>query len=228
MRANTDGTATFRGPCSGSSLGDRVSYPLTGGQIALAQGAAVDNINFMWTGDISQEPHTFKTYGEPTVIDAEPGHVCAKGPDFASLGFKSGDVATLMVMYQADGPPRKGTDKRWQYICADVTLSDSWTKPTTGFACPNAGDFRVAKEDEIMNVTLSSDPSQNGRKSSAEVSSSGLTPAEAGGVGAGVAVGVVLAALGILFAIGYRFNKKRQSPTLDDASSMNSTMKDRV
>jgi hypothetical protein len=231
MRADTDGASTFRGACSGSSLGERAAYPLTGGQISLSQAAAVDNINFLWTKDVTAQPHEFKTYGEPTVVDAEAGHVCAKGPDFASLGFKAGDDATIMVMYQADGPPRRGTDKRWQYLCADVKLTDSWTQPAD-YGCNNVGDIRLAQSDEVMNLTISSDPNQNGKKkggsgdaqaATAEISSSGLSSAEAGGIGAGVTAGVFLLALGALFAMGYRFSKKsKRTHVHDDASSTSS------
>ncbi|CAK9783687.1 hypothetical protein CC85DRAFT_85410 [Cutaneotrichosporon oleaginosum] len=235
MRADTDGSSTFRGPCSGSSLGERAAYPLTGGQISLSQASPVDNINFLWTKDVTAQPHEFKTYGEPTVVDAEAGHVCAKGPDFSSLGFKAGDDATIMVMYQADGPPRRGTDKRWQYLCADVKLTDSWTQPAN-YGCQNVGDIRLATTDEVMNLTISSDPDQNGKKkggapggsedaqsATAQVSASGLSSAEAGGIGAGVTVGVFLLALGALFAMGYRFTKKStRNRVHDDASSTSS------
>ena len=102
MRTNTDHTQNFKGPCSGSSLGERTEFPLTGGKIFLSQRKAVDNINFLWTGDVSKEPHEFQTYGDPTIVDASAGHVCADGPDFASLGFKAGDVATLMVTHETE------------------------------------------------------------------------------------------------------------------------------
>lgn len=222
MRENTDHSQTFKGPCSGSSLGERTEFPLSGGKIFLSQRKAVDNINFLWTGDVSQEPHEFKTYGEETVIDAESGHVCADGPDFASLGFKAGDVATLMVMYQADGPPKKGTDKRWQYLCSDVKLTDD--KSVGADVCVNAGEQRIAQPDEIMNVTLSSDFSQNGnKKGAAAQSSSGLSPTEAGGIGAGVTVGAFLLLAGLLFALGFRLKKKsKQRIIMDDSSSTSS------
>lgn len=226
MRENTDHSQTFKGPCSGSSLGERTEFPLSGGKVFLSQRKAVDNINFLWTGDVSQEPHEFKTYGEETVIDAEAGHVCADGPDFASLGFKAGDVATLMVMYQADGPPKKGTDKRWQYLCSDVTLTDK--KDVGADVCVNAGEQRLAQPDEIMDVTLSSDFSKNGNKKGSAAaasvqSSSGLTPTEAGGIGAGVTVGAFLLLAGLLFALGYRLKHKNKERIIMDCGSSTSS-----
>ncbi|EKC99923.1 cytokine inducing-glycoprotein [Trichosporon asahii var. asahii CBS 8904] len=222
MRTNTDHSLTYKGPCSGSSLGERTEFPLTGGKIFLSQRQPVDNINFLWTGDVSKEPHEFQTFGDPTIIDAEAGHTCANGPDFASLGFKAGDVATIMVMYQADGPPKKGLDKRWQYLCSDVKLTDD--KSVGADVCVNVGEQRIAQADETMNVTLSSDFSQNGKKSASVAStSSGLSPTEAGGIGAGVTVGAFLLLAGLLFALGFRLkNKNKERIIMDDSSSTSS------
>lgn len=221
LRADTKRDETFKGPCSGSSLGERTEYPLTGGKIFLAQRKPVDNINFLWTGDVSQKNFEFKTYGEDTIIDAAAGHVCADGPDFSSLGFKAGDVATLMIMYQADGPPKKGLDKRWQYLCSDVKLVDKTDGPPV---CVNAGEQRIATPDESMNVTLSSDFSKNGRKGDRlAASSSGLSAADGGGIGAGVTIGVFLLLAGVLFALGFRLKmKSKRHHVMDDASSTSS------
>lgn len=224
MRTNTDFTQTFKGPCSGSSLGERVDYPLTGGKVFLSQRKDVDLITMLYTGDVSKGEHEFTTYGEETVVDAGRGHVCADGPDFKAAGFKAGDPATIMVMYQADGAPRKGTDKRWQYLCADVNLIDNWQAPED-FVCVTAGEQKLASVEDSMNVTLSSDNSKNGRKSAAVAtnSDSGLSPAEAGGIGAGVTVGAFLLLAGLLFALGYRLKKKNKGRIIMDDSSSTSS-----
>lgn len=212
-------------PCGTSPVGTITDYPLTGGKISMGQSSATDNVNFLWSKFVDGDDYEFKTYGAPTVVDLSSGHFCSQGPDFSSLGFKAGDKATLMVMYQADGPPSKSFNKRWNFQCADVQLVDNWVEPSS-FMCANYGNgTRVGTAEQTMDVTVSPESMPNagqggGSASSAQVD---MAPVKAGGIGAGVTVGVFLLALGALWACGLlRLGKKQNIQIHDDRSSVSS------
>ncbi|GMK53479.1 hypothetical protein CspeluHIS016_0100650 [Cutaneotrichosporon spelunceum] len=219
--------STHKQPCGGAVNGPLTDFPLTGGKLSFGQHESTDNVNFLWgkyiDGD-GGDNYEFKTYGEYTVADLSAGHYCANGPDFVAQGFKAGDKATLMVVYQADGPPGKGFNKRWNFQCADVKLVDNWTEPED-FMCGNyyaTNETRVTTSDKAMEFTISPS-SQPNAGHGGRASSSQMEPTKAGGIGAGVAVGVVLLAAGALWATGFlRFGRKEAVAIRDDASSASS------
>lgn len=213
-------------PCGTSPVGTITDFPLTGGKISTGQKAPTDNVNYLWSKFVDGDDYEFKTYGAATITDLSAGHYCSNAPDFASLGFKAGDKATLMIMYQNDGPPGKGFNKRWNFQCADVKLVDNWVEPSD-FMCGNIGnETRVASTEQTMDVTISPTSMANQRaaaNAAAAAASSGLSAPEAGGIGAGVAIGVVLLALGALWASGLvRFGRKNNVHLHDDRSSVSS------
>lgn len=134
-----------------------------------------------------------------------------------------------MVVYQADGPPGKGFNKRWNFQCADVNLVDNWTQPD-GFMCGNyfsTNETRITAADKSMEFTISPDSQPNagqgGRAAAALAKADQMEPAKAGGIGAGVTAGVFLLALGALWATGFmRIGRKKSVQIRDDASSASS------
>ncbi|CAK9780350.1 hypothetical protein CC85DRAFT_287910 [Cutaneotrichosporon oleaginosum] len=227
---------THKQPCGGSVNGPLTKYPLKGGKLSFGQHEATDNVNFLWSKYIVNDggdDYEFKTYGEYTVSDLSSGHYCANGPDFAAQGFKAGDKATLMVVFQKDGAPikNKGFTKRWWFQCADVELVDNWTEPED-FMCGNyysTNETRVLDAERSMEFTVSPDSRPNGARDLARADARGTLPADdmpaakAGGIGAGVTAGVFLLALGALWAFGaLRFGRKKSVAIRDDASSASS------
>lgn len=176
----------------------------------------------MWTkGADPTRFHQFATYTN-TVTDISAGHYCAPAPDFAALGLSEGDDATLLVIYQMDGQ-----EKGMYYHCADVSLvaAQSFAKPD--YVCGNyTTELTVAGEGDSMHLT-----GTEGSTGAANPHAAGATASKdedklsntaAGGIGAGVTLGVVGIALAGLYALGrVRFGKKR-SVSLDDASSTSS------
>lgn len=197
-------------------------YPLTGGKISMGQGSPTDNVNFLWSKFVDGDDYEFKTYGAPTIVDLSRGHYCSNGPDFSSLGFKAGDKATLMIIYQADGPPGKGFNKRWNFQCADVNLVDNWAEPQN-FMCGTIGnETRVGTAEQTMDVTVSPESMPNAGQGGRSASTD-MAPAKAGGIGAGVTAGVFLLALGALWATGcLRLGRKKNIQIDDDRSSASS------
>jgi hypothetical protein len=223
-------------PCGGAVNGPLTKYPLTGGHLSFGQHEATDNVNFLWSKYIVNDggdDYEFKTYGEYTVADLSSGHYCANGPDFAAQGFKAGDKATLMVVFQKDGPPvkNKGFTKRWWFQCADVELVDNWTEPE-GYMCGNyysTNETKIVSAEKSMEFTVSPDSRPNGARDLSRADAQGRLPADdmpaakAGGIGAGVTAGVFLLAIGALWAFGaLRFGRKKSVAIRDDASSASS------
>ncbi|BEJ00154.1 hypothetical protein CcaverHIS631_0500110 [Cutaneotrichosporon cavernicola] len=181
---------------------------------------------FRHTSTVAGKSYEFKTYGEYTVADLSAGHYCANGPDFAAQGFKAGDKATLIVVYQADGSPGKGFNKRWNFQCADVKLVDNWNQPE-GFMCGNyyaTNETHVKAADKAMEFTISPslqpNAGQGGRPAAVLAK---MEPSKASGIGAGVTAGVFLLAIGALWATGFmRFGRKKSVAIRDDASSASS------
>lgn len=222
--------SSHRGPCGGTAAGEQIEYPLSGGKISVTSTGNIDNLNFLYGAQTSDDDYKFQTYGEKTVVDMSAGHYCGAAPDFGALGYKAGDDATILIMYQADGPPRKGTDKRWQHICADIKLVDTaaFAQPQ-GLMCANAAnELRIANQDEVMNYTVSPDSGRaKGGNAAVSTSTDKFTDAEAGGIGAGITAGVFLLMAGALWAMGRLSfgKKKRVALDRDDTSSVGSVTK---
>ncbi|BEJ14227.1 hypothetical protein CspHIS471_0314010 [Cutaneotrichosporon sp. HIS471] len=219
--------STHKQPCGGSTNGPLTDYPLTGGKLSFGQHASTDNVNFLWGKyiDGDSDNYEFKTYGEYTVADLSAGHYCANGPDFSSQGFKAGDKATLMAVYQADGPPGKGFNKRWNFQCADVKLVDNWTQPD-GFMCGNyyaTNETRVTTAEKAMDFTVSPSSQPNAGQGGASAAAlAQMEPTKAGGIGAGVTAGIFLLAIGALWATGLMRFGRKSIAIRDDASSASS------
>jgi len=219
----------------------RTKFPLTGGDVSLTQSTNIDNLNILWyKGDNPTKFHSFSTYTN-TITDIAAGHYCAPGPDFTSLGFSSGDLATLLLIYSLDG------QETFYYQCADVELVDtaSFTEPS--FVCGNyTSELKVASSEDSLKLgtdmvqamgtgmvhpstgaAAAATAAANANSNSHSAKSSGLTAAQGGGIGAGVTLAVVALLLGALYAVG-RVHFGRRQVTLDDSSSTNSIMKQRV
>jgi hypothetical protein len=242
-------------PCGGIDPGARTPYPLgepdsssiiapltiVGGDVAFTQISNLSSVNVLYTNETDPRRfHAFSFYSNS--LDAlGAGHYCSKGPDFASLGFQSGDNATLLVIYQLGG------ERQYYYQCADVSLVDvaSYTAPDD-YVCGNytgllqeassedslgggnsssygggqgssSNETTTGTETSTGSDAANSDASAAGSSSSSD---SGLSAAAGGGIGAAVTLVVVALLLAAAFFTGlFSFGKKRTAATGDDASS---------
>lgn len=213
------------------------------GQISLLQETAVDDLNFLWyKGSNPTKFHEFSTYTN-TIADIGAGHYCGHAPDFSSLGFVDGDVATLLLIYYLDG------QKEWYYQCADVKLveTSSYVK-TADYVCGNyTSELEVASEADslqlnggssLTSATMPADmvhPTTGAAAAAASVTGSssssssvntdsGLSAAEGGGIGAGVTFGVIALILAALYATGRVHFGRRNAPVSLDSSSSSSSL----
>lgn len=147
-RTGWTGDKAATAPCGGAPVGVRTKYPLTGGEIAMAQKTKADDVTLLYARGNPTRFHDFATFGKNTIEDLGVGHFCTSGPNFASLGFKAGDEATLLTIYNLDD------GKQTYYHCADVELVDtaSFTKPK--YACGNyTTELEVADDDDSVSLT---------------------------------------------------------------------------
>ncbi|WVQ81874.1 hypothetical protein IAT38_004001 [Cryptococcus sp. DSM 104549] len=226
-------------PCGGYAPGNRTSYPITGGDIALTQQTEAENVNILYTNEANPTKfHSFSTYSD-SILEIGAGHFCQKAPDFAALGFKEGDDATLLVIYQLSG------SSGFYYQCADINLVSATGFTTTEqYVCGNyTSTLDVASDEESLhlgndastNYTSSSTGSGShsnssssttssvvadasstagvagaGAESASSSSDSGLSAAAGGGIGAGVTIFVVAVLAGLLWFSGLlRFGRKK-------------------
>ncbi|KAL1405702.1 hypothetical protein Q8F55_007370 [Vanrija albida] len=229
-------------PCGGVPVGKRTPFPLSGGDVALSQKTNIDNLNILYTKDSDPSRfHAFSSYTQ-TITNIGAGHYCTKGPDFAQMGFKAGDDATLLLIYQLDG------EKGYNYHCADVSLVESaGFKAQSEYVCGNyTSTLNVASKEDSMNInafdagTMGANPhkgdenintSSNVNNSGANASSSsskkdGLSAAAGGGIGAGVTVAVIGAVLAALYAVGRLHFGKRDPLALRNTQSQTSSTQD--
>lgn len=232
-------------PCGGRPLGARTNFPLVGGDIALLQLANARNLNIMYTNETN--PDRFHAFGSYTnsIVDIGPGHYCAEGPDFGSLGFEAGDVATLLLIYQLDEA------ETYFYQCADVSLVETASFVAPEFTCGNyTSTLQIASEADSLKIdpiepgtgvmpsdhpaigdatpsstagvtaqTPSTSSGSNESNNNSSSSSSGLSAAAGGGIGAAVAIAVLFGLAALAYGAGYvRFGKKRAMLAQDDES----------
>ncbi|WWC87444.1 uncharacterized protein L201_002333 [Kwoniella dendrophila CBS 6074] len=133
-------------PCGGLPVGDRTSYPLTGGKVSLDVDTLASNVNLLYAN--SSDPktfHEFSTFAN-TLLDVSDGGWCGAGPDFQELGLSAGNDVTLLVIYQLYG------NKTYFYHCADINLVavNSYTAPEN-FACSNSSNvLQTASGEDSM------------------------------------------------------------------------------
>lgn len=162
------------------------------------------------------------------------------------MGFKAGDDATLLLIYQLDG------EKGYNYHCADVSLVETaGFKAQSEYVCGNyTSTLNVASADDSMklnafevgtqgtnphkddpNINTSSNVNGGSSSGGASASSSsthkdGLSAAAGGGIGAGVTLAAVAAVLAALYAVGRVHFGKRDPLALRNTQSQTSSTQD--
>lgn len=187
--------------------------------------------------------HQFKRYAG-SLTDLGAGHYCPESPDFGSLGFKAGDDATLLVIFQL------GSESTYYYQCADVNLIETSTfVEPTGTVCGNySSTFEVAtKEEEVggsqydgghpavngsavsiagvptSTASVSTDTAGSGSDfGSSSSSDSGMSAAAGGGIGAGVTIVVIALIAAVAAFTGLISFGKKKASVRDDSSTSSS------
>lgn len=93
-------------PCQGYELGNRISYPITGGTISWAGIVSVYGMEFRYS--TSEDPSSQDDF-DPALTNVTKslrGQTCVQGPDFDDLGLEIGQNVTLQLYYEA-GPTRR-------------------------------------------------------------------------------------------------------------------------
>ncbi|WVQ62907.1 uncharacterized protein L199_001056 [Kwoniella botswanensis] len=120
-------------PCGGSPLGERTSYPLSGGKVSLDVDTLASNVNLLYSNNSNPSTfHEFSTFAN-SILDVSDGGWCGNGPNFEEVGLAAGSNATLLVIYQLYG------NKTYFYHCADISLVavNSYTAPSD-LTCSNS------------------------------------------------------------------------------------------
>ncbi|KAJ9136855.1 hypothetical protein NKR23_g9497 [Pleurostoma richardsiae] len=195
-------------PCGSSSgVGNRTSFPLTGGKIALVDQTESWNIQVALS--YSQDPKSNDDFlvviAASRLADLDPGHKCVSLPDPKS-GTAAGANATIQILYLSEFDIAAN---QTFYACADITYVDA-ADFTTSIPC-----FNVSIDDPTA-VTSAPATTATATGSLQTSSSSSTAQAETGGssgktnVGA-IAGGVVggVAGLAALVA-GFVLFRRRQ------------------
>ncbi|KAM0746483.1 hypothetical protein T439DRAFT_383913 [Meredithblackwellia eburnea MCA 4105] len=156
-RGWSDATDSYS-PCGGKALGNRTTFPLSGGQISILSYVDGDDLQFRYS--TSSNPTNNSDFHDllPQIPAVYGGHHCYAAPDFAtSFGLAAGQNVTLQVVYE----------------CADVTLVETanWVAPE-GYYCIN-GSLSTATVD--TNNYTDAAPAKSGSVPLARVSSASVT-----------------------------------------------------
>ncbi|GAA6029951.1 hypothetical protein JCM8097_009185 [Rhodosporidiobolus ruineniae] len=189
------------GPCGGYDVGGRTDFPLTGGDIAVALQRDVYDMKIGYS--FKENPTSNDDFQNlfPNVSVTYMGSQCFQNPDFTALGGKAGDAVSLQITFQA------GAGNKTFYECADITLVEpaNFVK-ATDYTCANVTTSTQTIPNQAANAASSSAAAAaattvtiTGKQSG---SSSNLTLAQAGAIGACVTLAVVAAALALAYVGG--------------------------
>ncbi|WVW79833.1 hypothetical protein I302_101803 [Kwoniella bestiolae CBS 10118] len=165
-------------PCGGSPLGERTSYPLTGGKVSLDVDTLAANVNLLYSNNSNPSTfHEFSTFAN-TLLDVSDGGWCGNGPNFEELGLSAGSDATLLVIYQLYG------NKTYFYHCADISLVavNSYTAPSD-LTCSNSSAVLETASGEDSMVLKGSNYSAAQQGADGQTVSIDLAAATAGSSG---------------------------------------------
>ncbi|KAI5450439.1 hypothetical protein NCC49_003062 [Naganishia albida] len=173
--------------CGGFDLHARTDFPANGGPLALVQQRDGYDVQLSYSDDSNPTELSHFTPMFENHTHLLPGTACYTAPNF-----QVGQDITFMLTYQT------GAKNQTFWQCADVKIVEpsAW-KPFDSYTCENVTTSTRTRGGG-GNSTSSNVPASSGASSANTgvlSGSSGLTAAQAGGLGAGVTVAVFLLAL---------------------------------
>ncbi|KAI1096109.1 hypothetical protein F5B19DRAFT_220874 [Rostrohypoxylon terebratum] len=210
-------SADNSGPCGSSSgVSNRTIFPLTQGTVSLSIASDAWNVNFSIAYDNAptiQSQFTQQVVSEVTEI--EPGHQCYKVAEIPS-SVTAGTNATIQLEYWSNVDNELGGANQTFYACADITFVETKDFDITA-PCFNvtADDFNSGSSSSTSSSVPSATAASTSSDSTTNQSSSSSGDGLSGGAKAGIAVGVIVASLGIVGAIAFVMLRKRKSAPHD-------------
>ncbi|KAJ3515942.1 hypothetical protein NLJ89_g1439 [Agrocybe chaxingu] len=183
-------------PCGGLQINNRTSFPLTGGQFSLLLADEAYTVQFSYsTSSNPTSDSDFRPFMQSLTGGDQVGHTCFNVASFADLGVTAGQDVTLQIKYSGGG-----RDLTPYYQCADLNVVSTEDYVKANYTCVNA----LASLDDFLSGAATGHTTAS--------SGSGLSSAEAGGIGAGVTLGVVGIALVALYFLGLlAFGRKKKA-----------------
>ncbi|KAI0889853.1 uncharacterized protein GGS22DRAFT_149303 [Annulohypoxylon maeteangense] len=210
-------SADNSGPCgSASGVTNRTIFPLSQGTVSLSIADEAWNVNFSMAYDNTPTIQSqFSQQVVSEVTEIEPGHQCYKVANIPS-SVTAGSNATIQLAYWSNVDNELGGANQTFYACADITFVET---KDFNIAAPcfnvTASDFNSGSSSStsspVPNATGASETTSNQSSSSDGLST---------GAKAGVAVGVIVASLGIVGAIAFILLRKRRSAPHDSEASV--------
>lgn len=113
-------------PCQGYELGNRISYPISGGTISWAGIVSVYGMEFRYS--TSENPGSQDDFSPAltNVTKSLRGQTCIPGPDFDDLGLDIGQNVTLQMYYEAGPTRRPNVEVSAVLALAAEALADSF------------------------------------------------------------------------------------------------------
>ncbi|GAA5996774.1 copper acquisition factor BIM1-like domain-containing protein [Rhodotorula paludigena] len=207
-------------PCGGYDLGARYEYPVSGGDIALAFQRDAYDVSVRYS--LNSNPTSNDNFQDllPNMTIGYIGSRCLTAPDFTTLGASVGDTVTMQLTYIA------GAGNKTFYECSDLTLVEAaGYNAEMDYTCANVTESTQTIPNQSANAAASSAAATaattlytTGGKPSG--SDNGVTPLQAGWIGACVTLAVVAAFAAVLAFGGFaKFGSRRHIKSLVPAGS---------
>ncbi|KAI1768332.1 hypothetical protein GGR53DRAFT_439423 [Hypoxylon sp. FL1150] len=203
-------SADNSGPCGSSSgVSNRTAFPLSQGSVSLSIADDAWNVNFSIAYNNAptiQSQFVQQVVNEITEI--EPGHQCYKIASIPST-VTAGANATIQLEYWSNVDDELSGKNQTFYACADITfveVKDFTENPP----CFNAtvGDFNTGDSSSTPSATSAT---TDGAATTANEVSNWSGDGLSSGAKAGIAVGVVVASLGVVGIIAFAVLRRRKA-----------------
>ncbi|KAI2471195.1 hypothetical protein F4781DRAFT_387652 [Annulohypoxylon bovei var. microspora] len=213
-------SADNSGPCGSSSgVSNRTIFPLTQGTVALSIADDAWNVNFSIAYDNTPTIQSqFSQQVVSEVTEIEPGHQCYKVASIPS-SVTAGTNATIQLEYWSNIDNELGGANQTFYACADITFVEA-ENFNINAPCFNvtASDFNSGDSSSTSSSVPSATSATSDSDTTSNQSSSSSGDGLSTGAKAGVAVGVIVASLGIVGAIAFIMLRKRRAAHDSEAS----------
>ncbi|ORY55477.1 uncharacterized protein BCR38DRAFT_380210 [Pseudomassariella vexata] len=218
-------------PCGSSDgVNNRTTFPLSQGSVALsiADDAWMVAFSIAYTDNpTSQDDFTQQVVNN--VSEIEPGHQCYKVADIPD-NVSAGTNATIQLEYWSSYESELSGRNQSFFACADITFVEA-SAFTVQVPCFNvtADEFTLTASSTSAVASATGESTAGTTESKSTSSGDGLSI----GAKAGIAVGVIVASLGIVAAVAFVMLRKRksrapdqevaeQNPKMPETSSVNS------
>ncbi|KAI1780100.1 hypothetical protein F4818DRAFT_165450 [Hypoxylon cercidicola] len=212
--ASTDNS----GPCGSSSgVGNRTSFPLSQGSVALSIADDAWNVNFSIAYDNAPTIQSqFSQQVVSEVTEIEPGHQCYKVAAIPST-VTAGSNATIQLEYWSNVDNELSGRNQTFYACADITFVESQDFEENP-PCFNvtASDFNSGDSSSSSSPTPSAtSATTDGAANTVDQVSSSSGDGLSAGAKAGIAVGVIVASLAVVGIIAFVVLRRRKAQPAD-------------